>query len=278
MIKDIMVHLDGSPEDEIRLEYGQALASAGQAHLIGVFTNLLPELSIAMPFDGGAAAIVQVVTELEEQARRDGDATAKRLTERLTGLQVPTEMRRFDETFGTMSTKVAEQARYADLFVATRPYGAGDTPVWLDLVEAVLFGSGRGLLIVPPGRHRQGPVQTVLVAWNGSREAARALSEGMSFIRNANRTVVLTIDPQHEATAGSDVKAHLARHGVTAEIVAIESQGRQVADVVLEESNLVSADLVIMGGYGHTRLREQVFGGATLDMLTISDRPLLLAH
>ena len=278
MIKDIMVHLDGSPEDEIRLEYGQALASAGQAHLIGVFTNLLPELSIAMPFDGGAAAIVQVVTELEEQARRDGDATAKRLTERLTGLQVPTEMRRFDETFGTMSTKVAEQARYADLFVATRPYGAGDTPVWLDLVGAVLFGSGRGLLIVPPGRHRQGPVQTVLVAWNGSREAARALSEGMSFIRNANRTVVLTIDPQHEATAGSDVKAHLARHGVTAEIVAIESQGRQVADVVLEESNLVSADLVIMGGYGHTRLREQVFGGATLDMLTISDRPLLLAH
>ena len=278
MIKDIMVHLDGSPEDEIRLEYGQAIASAGQAHLIGVFTNLLPDMSIAMPFDGGAAAVVQIVTELEEQARKDGDATSKRLTERLSGLQVPTEIRRFDETFGTMSIKVAEQARYADVFIATRPYGAGDTPVWLDLVEAVLFGSGRGLLMVPPGQHRQGPVRIVLVAWNGSREAARALSEGLSFIENAARTVVLMIDPRHEAATESDVKAHLARRGVTAEIVSVESQGRRVADVVLEEASRVSADLIVMGGYGHTRLREQVFGGATLDMLTISDRPVLLAH
>ena len=278
MIKDIMVHLDGSPEDEIRLEYGQAIASVGQAHLIGVFTNLLPDLSIAMPFDGGAAAVVQIVTELEEQARKDGDATSKRLVERLTGLQVPTEIRRFDETFGTMSIKVAEQARYADLFVATRPYGAGDTPVWLDLVEAVLFGSGRGLLIVPPGQHRRGPVETVLLAWNGSREAARALSEGLDFVENAARTVVLMIDPPHRAATESDVKAYLAHHGVTAEIVAVESQGRRVADVVLEEANRISADLVIMGGYGHTRLREQVFGGATLDMLTVSDRPVLLAH
>ena len=278
MIKDIMVHLDGSLEDEIRLEYGQVLASAGQAHLIGVFTNLLPDLSIAMPFDGGAAAVVQIVTELEEQARKDGDATSKRLTERLTGLQVPTEMRRFDETFGTMSIKVAEQARYADLFIATRPYGAGDTPVWLDLVEAVLFGSGRGLLVLPPGYRQSGSVRTVLVAWNGSREAARALGEGMGFIQNASRTIALMIDPKADARMGQDIERHLACHGVTAEIVAVESQGRRVADVVLDEARRVSADLIVMGGYGHTRLREQVFGGATLDMLTICDRPILLAH
>ncbi len=278
MIKDIMVHLDGSPEDEIRLEYGQALASAGQAHLIGIFTNLLPDLSIAMPFDGGAAAVVQIVTELEEQARKEGDATSKRLAERLTGLQVAAELRRFDETFGTMSIKVAEQARYADVFIATRPYGAGDTPVWLDLVEAVLFGSGRGLLVIPPGYRQTESVRAVLVAWNGSREAARALGDGMGFIQNASRTIALMIDPKAEAGMAQDVERHLARHGVTAEIVSVESQGRRVADVVLEEARRVSADLIVMGGYGHTRLREQVFGGATLDMLTISDRPVLLAH
>ncbi len=278
MIKDIMVHLDGSPEDEVRLEYAQAIAAGRQTHLIGVFTNLLPDLSIAMPFDGGAAAVVQIVSELEEQARKDGDATSKRLTERLTELQGPTELRRFDETFGTMSIKVAEQARYADLFIATRPYGAGDTPVWLDLVEAVLFGSGRGLLVPPPGYRQSGSVRTVLVAWNGSREAARALGEGMGFIQNASRTTALMIDLKADAGMGQDVERHLARHGVTAEIVAVESQGRRVADVVLDEARRVSADLVVMGGYGHTRLREQIFGGATLDMLTISDRPVLLAH
>jgi nucleotide-binding universal stress UspA family protein len=278
MIRDVMVHLDGSPEDEIRLEYGQALASGEEAHLIGIFTNLLPELSIAMPFDGGAAAVVQVVAELEEQARKEGAATAKRLKDRLSGIQGKAELRRFDETFGSMSIKVAEQARYADLFVATRPYGAGDTPVWLDLIESVLFGSGRGLLIIPPGYRQQGPVRSVLMAWNGSREAARALGEGLSLVEKADRTVVLMIDPKPDAAMESEIKAHLSRHGVAPEIVSVESHGRQVADVVLDEAGRASADLVIMGGYGHTRLREQVFGGATLDMLTISDRPILLAH
>ena len=78
MIKDVMVHLDGSTEDEVRLEYAQVIATDAQAHLVGVFTNLLPDLSIAMPFDGGAAAVVQVVTELEEQARKGGGRTTSR--------------------------------------------------------------------------------------------------------------------------------------------------------------------------------------------------------
>ena len=278
MIKDVMVHLDGSPEDEIRLEYGQAIAATDRAHLIGIFTNPLPDLSVAIPFDGGAAAVVQIVSDLEEQARQEGDATAKRLTERLTGLQVPSELRRFDETLGTMSIKVAEQARYADLFVTTRPDGAGDEPVWLDRVEAVLFGSGRGLMIVPPGWHRHGPIQTVLVAWNGSRESARALSDGLSFIAKATRVAVLMIGPQTGAEAGTEIKAHLNRHGILSEVITVESEGRRVADIVLEEAESVSADLIAMGGYGHTRLREQIFGGATLDMLTLADRPVLMAH
>jgi nucleotide-binding universal stress UspA family protein len=277
MIKDIMVHLDGSPEDEIRLEHGQAFASAVQAHLIGIFTNQLPSLTVAMPMDGGAAAI-QVLTELEEQARTDGDTTAKRLTERLASLQVPSELRRFDETSGALSGKVVEQARCADLFIATRPYGEAKTPVWSDLVEAVLFGSGRALLLVPPGRHRQGPIQNVLVAWNGSRESARALREGLEFIEQAARTVVLVVDPPTDGVPRADLKAHLAHHNVVAEVITTESGDRAIADVILKEARCISADLVIMGAYGHTRLREQVFGGATRDMLTASESPILVAH
>jgi nucleotide-binding universal stress UspA family protein len=277
MIRDIMVHLDGSPEDEIRLEHGQAIASAGRVHLIGIFTNLLPDLTVAMPMDGGAAAM-QVLTELEDKARQDGDANAKRLTERLASLQVPSELRRLDETFGVLSAKVVEQAHCADLFIATRPYGEADSPVWTDLVEAVLFGSGRALLLVPPGRHRQGPIQTVLVAWNGSREAARALREGLPFIEQAARTVVLVVDPPSDTMPWAEVEGHLARHGVVAEVITAESQDRRVADVILDEARRLSADLVIMGGYGHTRLRELVFGGATRDVLTASESPLLVAH
>src|SRR4029079_16944947 len=132
--------------------------------------------------------------------------------------------RRFDETFGALSGKVVEQAHGADLFIATRPNGGTKTPAWTDLVEAVLFGSGRALLLVPPGRHRQGPIQTVLIAWNGSRESARALREGLDFIEKSARTVVLLVDPPPGANLEADVKAHLAHHGVVAGIVIAESE------------------------------------------------------
>ena len=227
--------------------------------------------------DGGAAAI-QVLTELQDQAMKDGDVTARRLTERLAGLQVPSELRRFDETFGALTGKVVDQARCADLFIATRCYGEAKSPLWPDLVEAVLFGSGRALLLVPPGRRRQGPIETVLVAWNGSRESARALREGLEFIEQAARVVVLVVDPPADTEPYAELKAHLAHHNVVAEVVTAESRDRDVGDVILEEARRVSADLVIMGAYGHTRLREQVFGGATRDMLTASESPILVAH
>jgi nucleotide-binding universal stress UspA family protein len=275
MIKDIMVHLDGSPEDEIRLEHGLALASAGRAHLIGVYTNLLPELTIATPMDGGAAAI-QVLTELEEKARQDGDAIAKRLTERLAGLQVPSELRRLDEAYNALSATVVGQARCADLFIASRPDGRTEAPDWTDLVEAIIFGSGRALLLVPPGHRRPGSIRTVLIAWNGSRESARALREGLDLMGEATRTVVLIVDPS-PGTAAS-VKAHLAHHGIVAEIATADSDDRRVADVILDEARNISADLIVMGAYGHTRLREQIFGGATRDMLAASGSPILVAH
>jgi nucleotide-binding universal stress UspA family protein len=277
MIKDIMVHLDGSSEDEIRLEHGQFLASAGRAQLIGLFTNQLPDLTVAMPMDGGAAAI-QILTELQDQAMRDGDAKAKWLKQRWADLQVPSELRRLDESFGVLTGKVVKQARCADLFIATRPYGEAKSAAWPDLVEAVLFGSGRAMLIVPPGQHRQGPFETVLVAWNGSRESARALREGLGFIEQASRTVVLVVDPPTDGMPCADLKAHLAHHNVVAEVVTAGSEDRPIAEIILEEARRISADLVIMGAYGHTRLREQVFGGATRDMLTTSESPILVAH
>jgi nucleotide-binding universal stress UspA family protein len=277
MIKDIMVHLDGSSEDEIRLEHGQFLASAGRAQLIGLFTNQLPDLTVAMPMDGGAAAI-QILTELQDQAMRDGDAKAKWLKQRWADLQVPSELRRLDESFGVLTGKVVKQARCADLFIATRPYGEAKSAAWPDLVEAVLFGSGRAMLLVPPGQHRQGPFQTVLVAWNGSRESARALREGLGFIEQASRTVVLVVDPPTDGMPCADLKAHLAHHNVVAEVVTAGSEDRPIAEIILEEARRISADLVIMGAYGHTRLREQVFGGATRDMLTTSESPILVAH
>jgi nucleotide-binding universal stress UspA family protein len=279
MIKDIMVHLDGSSEDEIRLGYAQLLSSPGPAHVTGVYTNLLPDFTMAVPMDGGAIAM-QALTEVEEKARREGDDTARRLADHLASLGAPTHFRRFDETFAVVSARLAAAARCADLFVATRPYGEGatGTALGVDLVEAVLFGSGRGLFLVPPGHRPAGPIRTALVAWNGSREAARALREAMSVIEHASRVVVLLVDARLEEQGATEVADHLSRHGVRAEIVTRDSADRQVADIILDEASRLSADLIVMGGYGHTRMREQILGGVTASLLRRSPLPVLTAH
>jgi nucleotide-binding universal stress UspA family protein len=278
MVRDLMVHLDGSGDDDIRLEFGRAIAAEHRAQLIGLFTNLLPDFSIAMPIEAGAPALLDIVSELEDRARKDGDQTAARLRERLSALQVPVELRRLDDTFASLNARTAEEARCADLFLATRPHGESDGPVWVDLVETVLFGSGRALLLLPPGYARKTPLRTILVAWNGSREAARALREAMSFIEKASRTVLLVVDAKPGERLASQVRSHLARYGVAAELVFAKSDGRAVSDVILDQAQRLSADLVVMGGYGHMRVREQVFGGTTLEMLSRSGTPILLAH
>ena len=255
MIKDIMVHLDGSPEDEIRLEHGQAIASAGRAHLIGIYTNLLPDLTVAMPMDGGGAAM-QVLTELEERARKEGDATAQRLTERFASLQVPSELRRFDETFGTLNALITDQARCSDLVhcnAPTQPHRYRRAHL-----DRSRRGSSlrqrTGRLACPARASSPGPDRDCAGGWNGTREAARALRESMSFIEQATRTVVLVVDPEVDAEPWKDVVSHLARHGVNAEVAKADTERLRVADVILQEASRFLRGSDCNGRYGHARV------------------------
>ncbi len=277
MIKDIMVHLDGSAEDEIRLNFAELIASTWSARLTATFTNLLPDLAIATPMDGGSA-MMQMLSDWQDQAQQEGDAISERLAARLAGIGAPYELRRVDETLSNVASAVERLARCADLFVTTRPYSDDAEATWGRLVEAVLFGSGRALLLLPSGYSRPGPIQTVVMAWNDSRAAARAMRQGLSFIEKAISTVVLIVDPKPSFDPGFQITKHLAQYSTNVSVICAESRNRQISQVLLDEAHRVSADLIVMGGYGHTRLREQVFGGATLEMLTASEYPMLLAH
>src|SRR5688572_27309267 len=109
MIKDILVHLDGSSDDELRVRYAESLASAVQAHLTGLLTIQLSDFSSIMPFDGGVAA-AEILAELDDEARRQGDLTRQRLTERFSRLSVPNEIRRLDGTVGQLASRAASEA------------------------------------------------------------------------------------------------------------------------------------------------------------------------
>lgn len=279
MIKDVMVHLDGGPEDEIRIAYAEALALTGPAHVTGLYTNVLPDYALALPIDAGAAA-AQVLADAEQEVRGAGEAMHRRLQERFARLAVTNEVRLLQQSSGLIASLVAREALCADIFVATRPYATDATNVWAHLVQSVLFGSGRALLLVPPGTPPRGPIRTVLLAWQDSREPARALREGLPFIEQAARTIAVLVDPDtaEEAEPEADLLRHLSRHTAAAEAVSIAAGERSTAEALVDEARRVSADLVVMGGYGHSRFSEWIMGGVTVDMLTFCPYPILMAH
>lgn len=281
MIRDVKVHLDGTGEDEVRLLHAEALASLSGGHLTGLFTNPLPDYGMAVPFDAGGAA-AQVIGDLEDRARQEGDAIGRRLEERFARLGVGHELRRLDARFGELQGLLASEARCADLFVATRPYGEGAGALATLVAETVLFQGGRALYLVPPGRGLHQPFRTILVAWQDTREAARALREALPFVAGSSRLRLVLVDPERDEDGRgepeTDAARHLSRHGAKVEVGVVESRGRAVSDVLLEEAGRFSADLVVMGGYGHSRTRQWILSGTTRDMLTACERPILIAH
>lgn len=282
MIRDVLVHLDGGAADELRIQHAEAVAATSGAHLTGLLTNPLADLTAAMPLDSGAAA-VQILADLDDEARRHGDIVQQRLAELFSRLSVPNEIRRMDGAPGALANRAASEARWADLFVADRPYDADGASKWDRLFEAVLLEGGRGIYVVPPGRRPADAIRRILVAWRDTRETARAVGEATPFIEKATRTAVVLVDPDGGASKekhepGMDVARHFGRLGTKVEVNSLRSDGKPVSEVILDQARRLSADLIVMGAYGHSRAREWVLGGATIEMLKRSEFPILMAH
>jgi hypothetical protein len=178
MIKDVMVCLDGSAADELRLAAVADVARLFDSHVIGLFLNPLPVPAPAEADVAGAA----LAADLRERAKEAGDRTEAILANRLARLNAPVEIRRFDILADDVANIAAREARSADTFVALRPNGSQDPE---RLVEGTLFGSGRHLLLVPEENRPKPTFDRILVAWNGSRESARALAEAMPYLHKA---------------------------------------------------------------------------------------------
>jgi nucleotide-binding universal stress UspA family protein len=149
------------------------------------------------------------------------------------------------------------------------------------IVEGALFGSGRPVIVVPYINKSGLALDRVVVAWDASRSAARAVADAMPFLAKAKTidvVIVASERPKSDEVAGADIGHHLARRGLKVEVKRIVATDTDVANTLLSHAADTSADFMVMGGYGHSRLREFVLGGATRGILSSMTVPVLMSH
>jgi nucleotide-binding universal stress UspA family protein len=185
---------------------------------------------------------------------------------------------RFEAATGSVGDALARLARCYDLTILPQPDPTGmDTS---DVVEGVLFGSGRPLVVVPYIQARP-EIRNVLIAWDGGAPAARVISHAVPLLAMARHVEILSIGAEagdRPFLSGRDLARHLARHGITSEPRRVTGADIGVSDLMLSHAADIGADLIVMGGYGHSRLREIVLGGATREILRSMTVPVLMSH
>lgn len=273
MIKNIAVHLTGSSEDEVRLTYAGALAQRFDANITGLQVNVMP--GILSVTDPSGSAFLQ---ELIETSNKQADLATGRLREQLARLGPLTDLRRLNLFSDEVGPTLAAEVRLSDLFVGTRPYG--DPARKEAIEEAVLLRSGRPCIFLPPEIQEQPKFDSILIGWKNTREAARAVADALPLLQGAERVDVVTVAEASGRLASEpnlDIGRYLSRHGISAEIRTAAGVPDSGA-ALLREARASGADLIVIGGYGHSRLQEWVLGGATRELLSSAPVPVFISH
>lgn len=228
----------------------------------------------------GAVIIAAAMDRADEDARIAEKALNAALAAQSPGLRVSVETA--VTQLGALTDVVAARARYADLVVLPRPYGKGRGVEDEAVIEAALFDGMAPVLLVPESGMASADPRRIVVAWNQSREALVAARRAMPFLKRAEAVSIVVIDPPAHGAERSDpggmLCQYLVRHGVRAEVTVLARTLPRVSDVLARHLRDVNADLLVMGAYGHSRLREAILGGATRDMLEAAEVPVFLAH
>ena len=275
---DILVHVDASPRAQMRLDIAAALARQHGAHLtaIQVIDVAIPVMAMGDGGSGGAV-IAEVMEQMRQSALSAGVKLKAAFEAALAREGILGEWRQVE---GTTPEILALHGRYADLLVMGQDDPESDSA---GLLETVLFDSGRPVLAIPFAGSFKTIGKRVLVGWNASREATRALHDTLPLIEKSENTTIFLANPKrglgaHGEEPGADIARHLARYGLKVNVTKAIADDVPDSALLLNHASDMGADLLVMGAYGHSRLREFILGGVTRSLLREMTLPVLLSH
>jgi nucleotide-binding universal stress UspA family protein len=288
MLKTILVPAAGSKVDEVVFETALAAARPFAAHLefLHVHVDAAEAARYRPHFEftrgsGIAGALQSLEAEAKTrwaQALEHFQAFCPRNAIEVTDRPGTRDKvsANWCEQGGECLRRIMERARHNDLTILGRRSRSDGLPP--DLIELLLLGCGRPIMIAPD-HHPRALTDTIMICWKDAPEAARAVAFAMPFLERAKRVVVANVEERNKtAHSVNDLARQLAWHGIQAESRCIPADGRATAELLSVAAQQCNADLVVMGGYGHNRIREMVFGGCTQFFLQESDACLLVAH
>ncbi|MGA7986692.1 MAG: universal stress protein [Burkholderiales bacterium] len=275
--KTILVHLDAGKGIDSRLDIAFSLAQKFDAHLVGLHALSvapLPGWAIAEAGEFIENAQTKARADLAQAGRKAWDAAVQRSN---------CSKCEWRSSSADALDAVTLHARYADLVLIGQDDGSGTDGLARDFAQHLLLAAGRPVLLVPYARDKRAPGNKVLVAWNASQEATRALTDALPLLRGAKQVQVAAFNAgrkggMHGDVPGADIGLYLSRHGVKVTVSQYQADDVDVGNQLLSRAADLDSDLIVMGAYGHSRISELILGGVTRTLLESMTVPVLMSH
>jgi nucleotide-binding universal stress UspA family protein len=274
--KDILVYADAAPGAAARLDAAAMLAATQKAHLVALHVDTIPYTPVDVLGAGVTVELIEWQMSMRKE-RSDAAQAAVKAAEQRHGAVF--EWRKVE---GVIDDTVIDQGRYADLIVLSQNADLTDLEAPVGTMAGnILMAAGRPVLVVPKDFKGASIGRRILVAWKPSAEAARAVHDALPLLQQAEAVTVMRVNPDADEPAhnpGADLATHLARHGVKVTVSPVLAPDASAGTAIVDKARAIQADLIVMGAYGHSRLRELVFGGATRKMLQAPPLPVLMSR
>ncbi|CCQ73233.1 universal stress protein [Magnetospira sp. QH-2] len=276
-IKDILVHVDSSVHAEARVTAAVELAKTQGAHLSGLYVISPPHLPGYIEAHLGENIVAERVTALSEMAKRAEIAFTKACADSAIEFQ-------WNQTQGDLAENLIRHVRYYDMAIVGQRDASEDPQVGSDqLPDRLVLSAGRPVMVMPKEGASKPLGRKILICWDASRLATRAVNDTLPLLEEADKVFVLVVDTKESAenmrnVTGANIAKHLARHGISVEARKVTAKEHAIGDTILSKAVETGCDCIVMGGWGHQRWREMVLGGVTKHMLKHMSIPVIMSH